>query len=145
VITDPIHGSRPIFKKATSHAAMFCMAMRYTGDVINEPAFVLTDNTALIQSTNSYMGKPSTLLAWHNADPVDGGEELRNDRVYSLYQANRNPFVDHPDRVNLTFVPAHTNAPILNISRLANGVMVAWQATNQSCQFEFSTDSTLTW
>ncbi len=81
------------------------LATRYTGDVTNEPPLVLTDDTALIQSTNAYMGRLSTLLQRHVADPVDGDEQLRNDLVYYPCQTNRKPFVDHPEWVNLTFTP----------------------------------------
>jgi endonuclease I len=35
------------------------------------------------------------LRAWHQADPVDAEEQLRNNLVYK-YQKNRNPFVDYP-------------------------------------------------
>jgi len=38
---------------------MFYMAVRYSGDAINEPALILTDDPALIQSPNAYMGKLS--------------------------------------------------------------------------------------
>src|SRR5436190_3569602 len=34
--------------------SMFYIAVRYTGDQADEPALYLTDNTALIKSTNSY-------------------------------------------------------------------------------------------
>ena len=119
---------------------MFYLATRYTGDAVNEPVLILTDNTALITSTSSYMGKLSTLLAWHQSDPVDAAEELRNDLVYLLYQTNRNPFVDHPEWVNLTFAPAHTNPPSLTIVSLANGVLLSWLATNQSTHLEFTSE-----
>lgn len=125
--------------------ALFYMATRYTGDAPNEPALVLTDNTNLITSTNACMGRLSTLLAWHAADPVDAAEQLRNDRVYSLYQTNRNPFVDHPEWVNLTFAPEHTSPPVLRIVPASSGFILAWLATNQSCHLQISTNWTLTW
>lgn len=43
------------------------------------------------------MGLLSTLLEWNNLDPPSPSEVLRNARVCSLYQGNRNPFVDHPE------------------------------------------------
>ncbi|WP_326984710.1 endonuclease [Chryseobacterium sp. MYb264] len=42
----------------------------------------------------------NVLLAWHNQDPVSQAEILRNNASYA-YQGNRNPFIDHPDYVNL--------------------------------------------
>jgi endonuclease I len=46
-----------------------------------------------------YMGKLATLLKWHEQDPVDAFETRRNDMIYSKYQHNRNPFIDHPEWV----------------------------------------------
>jgi endonuclease I len=45
------------------------------------------------------MGKLATLLKWHEQDPVDAFETRRNDMIYSKYQHNRNPFIDHPEWV----------------------------------------------
>lgn len=39
-----------------------------------------------------------TLRQWHQNDPVDDKEKLRNDGVAN-YQKNRNPFIDHPEYV----------------------------------------------
>lgn len=124
---------------------LFYMAVRYTGDVPNEPRLALTDDVALINATNAYMGKLSTLLAWHHADPVDAVEQLRNDRIYSLYQTNRNPFTDHPEWVNLTFAPPHTNPPVLTITASSNGVTLSWFATNQSSRLEYATNLPGAW
>ena len=85
------------------------------------------------------------MLAWHRADPVDSREELRNDEVYGLYQTNRNPFVDHPEWVDLTFAPAHTNRPVLNITLASRGVGLTWLATNQSTRLEFATNLPAIW
>ncbi len=92
--------------------AMFYMAVRYncgthglTG--CGEPDLRLTDNMSLIQNSSGnasigYMGRLSTLLAWAAADPVDGFEMARNEIIFS-YQGNRNPFVDHPEWVQMIF------------------------------------------
>lgn len=75
---------------------MFYMATRYEGDN-GEPDLELIDYIPSNQYTNSPIhAKISTLLDWHNEDPVDAAEEARNDVIYS-YQGNRNPFIDHPE------------------------------------------------
>jgi endonuclease I len=125
--------------------AMFYLTIRYTGDYPREPALRLTDDETLITETNSYMGRLNTLLAWHQSDPVDAAETLRNDRIYSLYQTNRNPFVDHPEWVNLTVSPAHTLRPVLNISLASTNIILTWLATNQSNTLEFSTNLVADW
>ena len=37
------------------------------------------------------------LLRWHEQDPVSQKEIDRNNVIYSDYQHNRNPFIDHPE------------------------------------------------
>ena len=88
--------------------------IRYEGDVhgvtgIDEPDLILTDDESLIVASNTgvnepvaYMGLLSVLLAWHADDPVDDFERDRNDVVFS-FQGNRNPFVDHPEWVDLLY------------------------------------------
>ena len=67
------------------------------------PGWVMTDTASLITQSGSnasvaYMGFLSTLLQWHQQDPVDAAERLRNE-VIQTYQGNRNPFIDHPEWV----------------------------------------------
>ena len=88
--------------------AMFYMDIRYEGGSHGvsgaaEPDLRLTDNLSEVVMTGTnasvaYMGKLSTLIQWHLADPVDAAEQLRND-VIETYQGNRNPFIDHPEWV----------------------------------------------
>ncbi len=87
--------------------AMFYMDVRYEGDVSGEPDLILTDDAGQIVTTGTnasvaYMGLLETLLEWHLADPVDAREMARNDAVHT-YQGNRNPFIDHPEWVNVIF------------------------------------------
>ncbi|MEP6663510.1 MAG: endonuclease, partial [Verrucomicrobiota bacterium] len=95
--------------------SMLYMTVRYTGDKSNEPAMILTDDTNLITTANTFMGRYTTLLKWHFEHPVTDGERVRNDSVYSLYQTNRNPFVDHPEWVASAFLP-----PLLAASTSTN-------------------------
>nr|PNR30873.1 hypothetical protein PHYPA_027189 [Physcomitrium patens] len=75
--------------------AVFYMAVRYG---LEQPSgslnLQLSDSPSVANAT---MGLLSTLLEWNNLDPPSPSEVLRNSRVCSLYQGNRNPFVDHPE------------------------------------------------
>ncbi|MGG0453728.1 endonuclease [Priestia megaterium] len=77
---------------------LFYMAVRYEGDVSDEPDLEL--NNTVNNGTVPYHGKLSVLLQWNAQDPVDDRERRRNDIIYSDYQHNRNPFIDHPEWVN---------------------------------------------
>jgi endonuclease I len=81
---------------------LFYMAVRYEGEN-GEPDLELLDevNTVdIVEAGKGFHGKLSTLIEWHKADPVDSFEINRNDVIYS-FQNNRNPFIDHPEFVDL--------------------------------------------
>jgi endonuclease I len=42
------------------------------------------------------------MIKWHNLDPVSAKERARNNAAYT-FQGNRNPFVDHPEYVDLVW------------------------------------------
>ena len=87
---------------------MFYMDVRYEGDmnlVTNqmEPQLTLTSDRGATNGGNVfYMGVLSTLIDWHNEDPVDQKEIDRNEIVFG-FQGNRNPFVDHPEWVSILY------------------------------------------
>ena len=96
-------------RKGDIARAVLYMAIRYEGGVHptngqGEPDLELTDDRSKIVITSAspaYMGLLSTLLAWHQADPVDNAERERNEVIYS-FQGNRNPFIDHPEWASAT-------------------------------------------
>ena len=49
------------------------------------------------------MGQLSSLLQWHQEDPPSDEERARNEAVQTLFQGNRNPFVDLPQLAWLIF------------------------------------------
>ncbi len=87
---------------------MFYMATRYEGDASDEPDLELVEN--ITTYPNPEFGILSTLLKWHNDDPVSEFERNRNDKIYS-YQDNRNPFIDHPEYVSKIWGGGYTNPP----------------------------------
>ncbi|MEG0471950.1 MAG: endonuclease [Solibacillus sp.] len=75
---------------------LFYMATRYeTGDRVD-----LELNDKLNNGSAPYHGKLSILLEWHVFDPVDEFESNRNEVIFK-WQGNRNPFIDHPEWVEL--------------------------------------------
>eukprot|EP00897_Mesotaenium_endlicherianum_P003905 jgi/Mesen1/3542/ME000198S02741 len=75
--------------------ALMYMAVRYEGPPSDSSMDLeLSDSPVAGQGR---MGLLSTLMRWHEADPPSASEKLRNERVCSLFQHNRNPFVDHPE------------------------------------------------
>ncbi|UBM61749.1 endonuclease [Candidatus Sulfidibacterium hydrothermale] len=79
---------------------IFYMATRYEGEN-GEPDLQLIDYLpADVDTREPLFAMLHTLLRWSEEDPVDAFERHRNDVVYS-YQHNRNPFIDHPEYVQL--------------------------------------------
>ena len=112
---------------------MFYMDLRYaspTSVATNETDLVLTDNLGSVVSGNPFMGRLSSLLRWHQSDPVDSAEHRRNDLIYARYQHNRNPFVDHPEWVGFIYLPK------LEIASRQNGFAVSWETNWTSAVFE---------
>ncbi|WP_186667803.1 endonuclease [Sporosarcina sp. BP05] len=103
----PVNGCKGCFKTANSFEPpdnvkgdvariLFYMATRYEkGDKVD-----LELNDKLNNGSAPYHGKLSTLLKWHAQDPVDGFERNRNN-VIQKWQGNRNPYIDHPEWVQL--------------------------------------------
>jgi len=134
-------------RKGDIARAVLYMDVRYAGGVAtggntsgqSEPDLIVTDNRSLIAITSSspaYMGLKATLIAWHALDPPDAQEQLRNDTIFS-FQANRNPFIDHPEWVAIAFADPCTGSPPTNqppvyadatrsvLENAANGTTVA--------------------
>ena len=84
--------------------ACLYMAVRYQGQYHANANLELVDYVGTT-STGNQLGKLSTLLAWHELDPVDDFERKRNEKIYTTYQHNRNPFIDHPTWVTAVFDP----------------------------------------
>jgi endonuclease I len=105
-------------RKGDVARAILYLDIRYEG-VGSEPDLIATDDLALIvaSATGSnesiaYMGLLTTLVRWHGEDPPDDKERHRNDMVF-LYQQNRNPFIDHPEWVDLLYGDGYSDAPDL--------------------------------
>lgn len=75
--------------------AIFYMDVRYDGQ---EP-FTTDMELVSFPPSGPQMGRLNTLLLWHQQDPPDDAERARNDLIFSTYQNNRNPFIDHPEFV----------------------------------------------
>lgn len=75
--------------------ALFYMEVRYDG---SDPS---TTDMELVSypPSGSQMANLNTLLLWNEEDPPDDAERRRNDLIYTNYQHNRNPFIDHPEWV----------------------------------------------
>lgn len=75
--------------------ALFYVSVRYYGE---------DDNWGSSGMTNKSEIKPwaiDMLLRWNDEDPVSQKEIDRNNVIYSEYQHNRNPFVDHPEYASM--------------------------------------------
>ncbi|MFE4664034.1 endonuclease I family protein [Streptomyces sp. NPDC056716] len=72
------------------------MAVRYEG---TDGWPNLEPNDTVTNGSVPYHGRLSVLKQWNEEDPPDAFEENRNDLIYTDYQGNRNPFIDHPEWV----------------------------------------------
>lgn len=77
--------------------ALFYMATRY---MFEESGFATDQPMTYHAQLRPWAAE--MLLNWHLLDPVSQKEIDRNNAIYAL-QHNRNPFVDHPELVNMIF------------------------------------------
>ncbi len=89
---------------------MFYMDVRYDVGTDNTMPDLVLVNQVGTPRTNladgkGELGKLCTLLEWHTLDPVDSFEIERNNTIYE-YQDNRNPFIDHPEWVEVIYADA---------------------------------------
>ncbi|WP_395058000.1 endonuclease [Flavobacterium sp.] len=80
------------------------------------------------------------LLAWNSQDPVSAREIARNNAIY-VRQGNRNPFIDHPEYVNMIWgsgVPtSDTQAPTVPTNLVASSIT----STSLNLSWTASTDN----
>ncbi|MFY0409206.1 endonuclease I family protein [Solicola sp. PLA-1-18] len=72
------------------------MSVRYEGDD-GRPDLEVNDRVSNGSAPNH--GRLSVLKQWNEEDPPSAFEKRRNELIFSTYQGNRNPFVDHPEYV----------------------------------------------
>jgi endonuclease I len=75
---------------------VFYMSVRYEGD---DGFADLEVNDRAGNGSAPLLGRLSVLKAWHAADPPSAFETRRNEVIYTHWQHNRNPFIDHPEWV----------------------------------------------
>lgn len=118
--------------------AFFYMSVRYYGE---DTAWKTTD------MTDKSVIKPwamTMLLRWNKLDPVSQKEIDRNNVIYSDYQHNRNPFIDHPEFADMIWdpswsvseAPAQTDARWLVVYDLSGRKLLQ---TNITSEFEATT------
>ncbi|CAN6451010.1 unnamed protein product [Victoria cruziana] len=106
----------PVEVRGDIARSLMYMAVRYgLHQPIGSPTLQLSDSPSI---DDARMGLLSSLLEWNEADPPSRSERLRNNRICSLYQHNRNPFIDHPEYANMIWkTPAMPNPVIVSSSK----------------------------
>jgi endonuclease I len=79
---------------------IFYMAIRYEG---GDGWADLEVNDSVSNGSAPNIGRLSVLKQWNTQDPPDAFEKRRNEQIYSTFQHNRNPFIDHPEWVASIF------------------------------------------
>jgi len=119
----------------------FYMATRYE-DVIAGWKNSTTESNVVLDGSSFQVFEPwmlNMLMTWHNNDPVSTKEIERNDEIF-LYQGNRNPFIDHPEYVDLIWgngcgsdLESPTDPSNLTASNiLETTVDLAWSASSDN-------------
>lgn len=104
---------------------IFYMAVRYDGRDSSTTDLEISDTP---DAANGVFSHLTTLLAWSAEDPVSEEERRRNQLIYSQFQGNRNPFIDHPEMVSQIFGSA-PQLPAIVIQVSSSGVQEGSTAT----------------
>lgn len=90
-----------------ARAMMYMAARYYVWEDDEHPKLKLVNGspaaTKASPTNPGLAGNLTTLLEWHEADPVSPYEIKRNNLLYYNYQQNRNPFIDRPEWARIAF------------------------------------------
>ncbi len=86
IVFEPIDEYKGDFARALMY-----MSVRYYGEDDNWGTSGMTNKSEILPWA------VTMLLRWNDNDPVSQKEIDRNNVIYSDYQHNRNPFIDHPE------------------------------------------------
>jgi hypothetical protein len=92
----------PASKKGDIARALMYMDLRYDGNEPNTLDLRLTDCPFQAERDMAYL---SQMLTWHQEDPPDDAERIRNFKTCANWQGNRNPFIDFPELADVLFPP----------------------------------------
>src|SRR5690606_14328501 len=112
----------------------FYFVTRYQSQVSSWSAYAMFDG-----SSDKVLEDPflNILMTWHQNDPVSQKEIDRNNAVFA-HQNNRNPFVDHPEYVQLIWNPTpDTEAPsvptnLVVTNEASTSISLAWTASTDN-------------
>jgi endonuclease I len=114
----------------------FYFATRYENTIATYP-FDMFNGTSNQVFTTAFL---NMLKTWHANDPVSAREIARNNAIYAR-QGNRNPYIDHPEYVNMIWgggVPtSDTQAPTVPANLVASSIT----ATSLNLSWTVSTDN----
>ena len=98
----------------------FYFATRYENTVATYTSYPMFNGTNNQVFTTNFL---AMLVSWHNQDPVSAREIARNNAIYAR-QNNRNPFIDHPEYVELIWGAAipDIKAPTIPINLVASTI-----------------------
>jgi endonuclease I len=141
-VFEPINAYKGDFARA-----MFYMVTRYQSDMV---AWQNNSNANQVLSGNTYPSIDPWAIKqwyrWHLIDPVSEKERIRNNKIFA-FQGNRNPFVDHPEFVDLIWSCTNLLSVTLldfTAAKNANAIVLNWKAAGETgfkeYQVERSTD-----
>ncbi|MGG5209800.1 endonuclease [Chryseobacterium sp. MIQD13] len=118
---------------------IFYFVTRYQSQLGN---FTSANGTGDMLGTTAFPGLQTweldQLRAWHALDPVSPAEIARNNATYE-YQKNKNPFIDHPEFVELIWgsAVADTEAPtaatnLTTQNPTSNTISLSWTAATDN-------------
>ncbi len=110
--------ARSYFYMATRYESRIAAWQSNTGadEVLNGTSFPCFDDWFI-----------NLLMTWHEADPVSQKEIDRNNEIYNTYQHNRNPFIDHPEYVDLIWGDGIADEPTNHVADFsAHTIVINW-------------------
>ena len=111
----------------------FYFATRYENTVAGY-SYAMFNGTSNQVFTTAFL---NLLITWHNQDPVSAREIARNNAIYNS-QNNRNPYIDHPEYVQVIWnSTADAQAPTTPTNLVASGttsnsVSLNWTASTDN-------------